>query len=67
MNNKLRKQMLCLFLTLILMYFVVADGMINHFGLSQSIQYAFNYGAIFLGLPACVFFLFEPEKFVYGK
>lgn len=51
-----------------LMYMVASDGMMNHFGLSQSVQYAFNYGAIFLGLPACVFFLFEPiETFVYGK
>lgn len=51
-----------------LMYMVASDGMMNHFSLSQSVQYAFNYGAIFLGLPACVFFLFEPTKtFVYGK
>ena len=51
-----------------LIYMVASDGMMNHFGLSQSVQYTFNYGAIFLGLPACVFFLLEPtETFVYGK
>jgi hypothetical protein len=55
-------------IALALIYVVVSDGMMNHFGLSQSIQFAFNYGAIFLGLPACIFFLFEPIKnSVYGK
>lgn len=54
-------------IALALMYMVASDGMMNHLGLSQSVQYTFNYGAIFLGIPACVFFLFEPEKFVYGK
>ena len=55
-------------LTLVLMYFVVADGMMTIFGLSQAIQYAFNFGTILIGLPACIIFLFSDiEKFCFGR
>jgi hypothetical protein len=53
-------------LALVLMYFVVADGMMTIFGLSQAIQYAFNFGAILIGLPACIIFLFSDiENFCF--
>lgn len=51
---------------LVLMYFVVVDGMMSHFGLSQAIQYAFNFGAIIIALPACIIVLFSDiEKFCF--
>ena len=54
-------------LALVLMYFVVADGMMTILGLSQAIQYAFNFGAILIGLPACIIFLFSDiEKFCWS-
>lgn len=46
-------------LALVLMYFVVVDGMMTIFGLSQAIQYAFNFGAIIIAIPACVIFFFS--------
>ena len=55
-------------LTLVLMYFVVVDGMMTIFGLSQAIQYAFNFGAILIRLPACIIFLFSDiEKFCFDR
>lgn len=53
-------------LTLVLMYFVVVDGMMTIFGLSQAIQYAFNFGAILIALPACIMFIFsDAERFCF--
>lgn len=46
-------------LTLVLMYFVVVDGMKTILGLSQSVQYAFNFGTMLIALPACVIFIFS--------
>lgn len=58
-------KILVAFLALVLMYFVVIDGMMTVFGLSQAIQYAFNFGA-FLALPACIFFfLSDIEEFCF--
>lgn len=54
-------------LALVLMYFVIVDGMMTVFGLSQAIQYAFNFGAIIIGVPACIIFLFSDiEKFCWS-
>jgi hypothetical protein len=54
-------------LALVLMYFVVVDGMMTVFSLSQAVQYAFNFGAILIGLPACIIFLFSDlEKFCWS-
>lgn len=54
-------------LALVLMYFVVVDGMMTVFGLSQAIQYAFNFGAIAIALPACIICLFSDiEKFCWS-
>ena len=50
-------------LLLAVIYFVAADGMMVHFGLSQGIQYAFNFGAILLLIPFC-FFVIVQEKMV---
>lgn len=46
---------LCLIAGILLLVPVVCDGLINWFGLSQSIQYAYNFGAIVLGLPVIIF------------
>ena len=48
-------------LLLVVIYFVAADGMMVHFGLSQGIQYAFNFGAI-LDLIHFCFFVIVQEK-----
>ena len=59
-------KILAALVALVLMYFVVADGMMVHFGLSQAIQYAFNFGAILIALPACIIFFFsDVEKFCF--
>ena len=50
-------------LLLAVIYFVASDGMMVHFGLSQGIQYAFNFGAILLLIPFC-FFVIIQEKMV---
>ena len=38
-------------------YFMIADGMINHFNLSRGIQYAFNMGSVFILVPLGLHFL----------
>lgn len=48
---------------LAVIYFVATDGMMVHFGLSQGIQYAFNFGAILLLVPFSIFIIVE-EKVV---
>lgn len=54
-------------IALVLMYLVVIDGMMTVFGLSQAIQYAFNFGAIAIALPACIICLFSDiEKFCWS-
>lgn len=45
------------------MYFVVSDGMMVHFGLSQAIQFAYNFGAILVLIPFS-FFVILDEKLV---
>jgi hypothetical protein len=47
---------------LAVMYFIAADGMMVHFGLKQSVQYAFNFGAIVVLIPLCIHFLFPFEE-----
>ena len=44
---------------LVLMYFVVVDGMVTILGLSQAVQYAFNFGAILIAIPASIIFFFS--------
>lgn len=51
---------------LAVIYFVATDGMMVHFGLSQGIQYAFNFGAILILIPFC-FFVIIQEKIAYEK
>lgn len=51
---------------LAVMYFVVADGMMVHFGLSQGVQYAYNFGAILVLIPFC-FYVLVQEKMAYEK
>lgn len=46
---------------LAVMYFVVADGMMTHFGYSSAIQYAFNLGAIVVLFPLGLYFLLDIE------
>ncbi len=46
---------------LAVMYFVVTDGMMTHFGYSRAIQYAFNIGAIFILFPLGLNFLLDIE------
>lgn len=46
---------------LAVIYFVAADGMMVHFGLSQGIQYAFNFGAILLLVPFSIFIIVEEK------
>lgn len=53
-------------LLLVAFYFVVADGMMAHFGLNQGIQYAFNFGAILILIPFCLFVIVE-EKMAYEE
>ena len=42
--------------------FTVSDGMMTCFGLSRGIQYAFNFGAIFMLLPFSLFYLVGLDK-----
>lgn len=53
-------------LLLTAMYFVATDGMMVHFGLNQGIQYAFNFGAILILIPFCLFVIVE-EKMAYEE
>lgn len=46
---------------LAVMYFIAADGMMTHFGLSRGIQYAFNLGAIVILIPFGLHFLLDIE------
>lgn len=46
---------------LAVIYFVAADGMMVHFGLSRGIQYAFNFGAVLLLIPFCFFIMIEEK------
>lgn len=43
------------------MYFVVSDGMMVHFGLSQAIQFAYNFGAILVLIPFSLFIIIEEK------
>lgn len=43
---------------LVVMYFIVADGMMTCFGLERSIQYAFNMAAIFMLIPFGLYLFF---------
>jgi hypothetical protein len=42
---------------LVILYFIVTDGMITYFKLSRSIQYAFNFASIFILIPFGLYFL----------
>lgn len=53
-------------LLLAVIYFIAADGMMVHFGLTQGIQYAFNFGAILILIPFG-FFVIIQEKIAYEK
>jgi hypothetical protein len=44
---------------LAVMYFVVADGMMTHFGYSRAIQYAFNMFALIALMPLGLYFLLD--------
>ena len=46
---------ICIITGILLIAPVICDGMINWFGLNQSIQYAYNFGVIVFGLPIIVF------------
>lgn len=46
---------------LAVMYFVVADGMMVHLGLSQAIQFAYNFGAILVLIPFSLFIIIEEK------
>lgn len=41
---------------LAVLYFMIADGMINHFNLSRGIHYAFNMGSVFILIPFGLYF-----------
>ena len=66
LNPLYMKKLIALILIVASIYFVVADGLMTHFNLSQSCQYAFNFGCIFLVIPTSLFILlgmqFEEEK-----
>ena len=51
------KKIISLIVLLVTLYFVVADGMMTCFNLSRGIQYAFNFGAIFLLFPVVTYHL----------
>lgn len=51
------KKIISLIVLLVTLYFVVADGMMTCFNLSRGIQYAFNFGAIFLLFPVATYHL----------
>ena len=42
---------------LAVIYFIVSDGMMTHFDLSQGIQYAYNLGSIVILIPLGLYFL----------
>lgn len=46
-------------LLLAVIYFVACDGMMVHFGFSQGVQYAFNFGAILCLIPFCIYIIFS--------
>lgn len=49
-------------LLLAVIYFIAADGMMVHFGLTQGIQYAFNYAALLLLIPFCIFVMTQGRE-----
>lgn len=55
------KKVIASIVLLVAFYFVVTDGMINHFNLEAVHQYAFNYGAIFFVIPFCLFVVLGME------
>ena len=55
------KKFLATLVLLLASYMVVADGMMTHFELSRCYQYMFNFAAIFMVLPLCVFVLFGDD------
>lgn len=56
------KKIISLIVILVTMYFIVSDGMMTVFNLSRGIQYAFNFGAIFMLLPFSLFYLVGLDK-----
>lgn len=38
-------------LLLAVIYFIIVDGMVTHFGLSKAVQYAFNFGSFVVLIP----------------
>lgn len=55
------KKIISLIILVATVYFIVTDGMMVHFDLSQGIQYAFNLFGIFVISPACLFALLGME------
>ena len=53
------KKIVSLIALLATIYMVAADGLMVHFDLEQYHQYAFNFGAILILIPACVFGLLD--------
>lgn len=56
MKTAITRILAALFL-LAVFYFMIADGMINHFNLSRGNQYAFNMGSVFILIPLGLHFL----------
>ena len=55
------KKILFLIVLIATFYFVVSDGLMVHFNLEQSHQYAFNFAGILIISPACLFGLLGME------
>jgi hypothetical protein len=61
-KHNIMKKIISLLVILVTFYFIVADGMMTVFNLSRGIQYAFNFGAIFMLLPFSLFYLVGLDK-----
>lgn len=55
------KKIISLIILVATVYFIVTDGMMVHFDLSQGIQYAFNLFGLFMVSPVCLFVLLGME------
>lgn len=55
------KNVLAAIFLLVVMYFVIVDGMMTHFDLSRGIQYAYNFSAIFVLMPLGLYFLLDMD------
>lgn len=51
------KKLIAVAVLLVTLYLIVTDGMLSIFHLDRVYQYAFNFGAIFIILPASTFTL----------